>query len=184
MRGLVEDAAVRESVFGMIEREYHLTAQMLLRVSGGRQIAERFPQLRTGWRASCRPSRRPTGSRSSCCAAIAPRGTRPSGRRTRHRCCSRSTASPRGSAAPDERGSYTRGIDHELYHHRAGHAAPAPLRAGGSGLQPGVVREGRAIRRRHHLPRLRGCGGAGRQGAGAQEHQSRGSTSSTGAPRP
>ena len=45
--GLVEDAAVRESVFGTMEREYHLTAQMLLRVSGGRQIAERFPQLRT-----------------------------------------------------------------------------------------------------------------------------------------
>jgi phosphoenolpyruvate carboxylase len=45
--GLVEDAKVRESVFGTMEREYHLTTEMLLRVSGGRQIAERFPQLRT-----------------------------------------------------------------------------------------------------------------------------------------
>jgi phosphoenolpyruvate carboxylase len=45
--GLVEDAKVRESVFGTMEREYHLTTAMLLRVSGGRQIAERFPQLRT-----------------------------------------------------------------------------------------------------------------------------------------
>ncbi len=43
---LLEDAAVRESVFGTIEREYRLTSEMLLRVSGGRQIAERFPQMR------------------------------------------------------------------------------------------------------------------------------------------
>jgi phosphoenolpyruvate carboxylase len=44
---LVEDAGVRDAMFGMIEREYHLTAQMLLRLSGGREIAERFPQLRS-----------------------------------------------------------------------------------------------------------------------------------------
>jgi phosphoenolpyruvate carboxylase len=44
--GLLEDTAVRQSIFGTIEREYHLTTQMLLRVSGGRQLAERFPQLR------------------------------------------------------------------------------------------------------------------------------------------
>ncbi|MGB6307752.1 MAG: phosphoenolpyruvate carboxylase [Steroidobacteraceae bacterium] len=44
---LVADARVRESVFGMIEREYRLTADMLLKVSGGRTIAERFPQLRS-----------------------------------------------------------------------------------------------------------------------------------------
>jgi phosphoenolpyruvate carboxylase len=44
--GLVEDVAVREAVYGIFEREYRLTSEMLLRVSGGRQIAERFPQLR------------------------------------------------------------------------------------------------------------------------------------------
>jgi phosphoenolpyruvate carboxylase len=44
--GLVDDATVRESVFRAIETEYRLTAKMLLTVSGGREIAERFPQLR------------------------------------------------------------------------------------------------------------------------------------------
>ena len=43
---LVADSAVRDDLFGMIEREYHLTVDMLLKVSGGREIAERFPQLR------------------------------------------------------------------------------------------------------------------------------------------
>lgn len=44
--GLVEDAALRDSVYGTLEREYRLTADMLLKVSGGREIAERFPQFR------------------------------------------------------------------------------------------------------------------------------------------
>ena len=44
---LVEDHALCESVFGLLERELQLTSEMLLRVSGGRQIAERFPQLRS-----------------------------------------------------------------------------------------------------------------------------------------
>lgn len=44
--GLVQDPSVREGVFGTIEREFHLTRDMLLRVSGGRQVAERFPQMR------------------------------------------------------------------------------------------------------------------------------------------
>ena len=44
---LVTDTEVRETIFGMIEREYRLTAEMLLKVSGGGEIAERFPQLRT-----------------------------------------------------------------------------------------------------------------------------------------
>ncbi len=43
---LVADAAVRETIFAMIESEHALTASMLLTVSGGTQIAERFPQLR------------------------------------------------------------------------------------------------------------------------------------------
>lgn len=43
---LVEDSAVRESIYGAIEREHRVCTEMLLRVSGGRQIAERFPQLR------------------------------------------------------------------------------------------------------------------------------------------
>ena len=44
--GLVKDASLREAVFGTLEREFLLTRDMLLRVSGGREIAERFPQLR------------------------------------------------------------------------------------------------------------------------------------------
>ena len=43
---LVEDPAVRASIFDSLEREYRLTSDMLLKVSGGRRIAERFPILR------------------------------------------------------------------------------------------------------------------------------------------
>jgi len=44
---LVDDAAVRGDIFGLLEAEYRLTAQMLLEVSGGREIAQRFPQMRS-----------------------------------------------------------------------------------------------------------------------------------------
>ncbi len=43
---LVADGDVREAIFGLIEREYRLTERMLLEVSGGQCLAERFPQLR------------------------------------------------------------------------------------------------------------------------------------------
>jgi phosphoenolpyruvate carboxylase len=43
---LVEDEGVREMIFGMIEREYRLTRDMVLKVSGGKQIAERFSNYR------------------------------------------------------------------------------------------------------------------------------------------
>jgi phosphoenolpyruvate carboxylase len=43
---LVVDRALRESIFGRIEREHRLTFQMVLRVSGGSEIAQRFPQYR------------------------------------------------------------------------------------------------------------------------------------------
>ncbi len=43
---LVEDRALRESIFGRIEREYRLTCEMVLRVSGAGRVAERFPQFR------------------------------------------------------------------------------------------------------------------------------------------
>ncbi len=44
--GLIEDAAVREPIFSRIEAEYRLTCEMILRISGGACIAERFPQYR------------------------------------------------------------------------------------------------------------------------------------------
>jgi phosphoenolpyruvate carboxylase len=44
--GLVEDPAVRDAIFGSLEREYRLTSDMLLKVSGGSELAERFPVLR------------------------------------------------------------------------------------------------------------------------------------------
>ncbi len=44
--GLVEDEAVREPIFAQICEEYRLTCEMILRVSGGACIAERFPQFR------------------------------------------------------------------------------------------------------------------------------------------
>jgi phosphoenolpyruvate carboxylase len=43
---LVEDAALRESIFGRIEREHRLTCDMVLQVSQASEIAERFPQYR------------------------------------------------------------------------------------------------------------------------------------------
>ena len=44
--GLVADAEVRETIFSQVEREYQLTCEMILRVSGDSGIAERFPQFR------------------------------------------------------------------------------------------------------------------------------------------
>jgi phosphoenolpyruvate carboxylase len=43
---LVDDPGLRDSIFGRIEREYRLTCEMVLRVSGDAVIAERFPQFR------------------------------------------------------------------------------------------------------------------------------------------
>jgi len=44
--GLVADPVLRQSIFGRIEREYQLTCEMVLRVSGDSEIAQRFPQYR------------------------------------------------------------------------------------------------------------------------------------------
>lgn len=44
--GLVADTRLRDSIFGRVEREYRLTGEMVLRVSGAGEIAERFPQFR------------------------------------------------------------------------------------------------------------------------------------------
>ena len=43
---LVPDAGVREAIFPMVEEEYHRTVDAVLRISGGRQLAERFPRFR------------------------------------------------------------------------------------------------------------------------------------------
>ena len=44
--GLIDDAAVRDPIFEAIEREYHLTCELLLKVSGDDKLAQRFPQYR------------------------------------------------------------------------------------------------------------------------------------------
>jgi phosphoenolpyruvate carboxylase len=44
--GLVPDAAVRDAIFPMIEQEYHRSVEAVLRISGGRELAERFPRFR------------------------------------------------------------------------------------------------------------------------------------------
>jgi len=44
--GLVPDAAVREAIFPLIEEEYHRTVEAVLRISGGSELAERFPRFR------------------------------------------------------------------------------------------------------------------------------------------
>jgi phosphoenolpyruvate carboxylase len=43
--GLVEDKRVREEIMRMIEAEYRLTRDMVLKVSGGKEITERFPEF-------------------------------------------------------------------------------------------------------------------------------------------
>ncbi|MEG6507846.1 phosphoenolpyruvate carboxylase [Methyloligella sp. 2.7D] len=43
--GLVADESARDAIFSMIEREYRLTTEMVLRVSGDDQIAQRFPDF-------------------------------------------------------------------------------------------------------------------------------------------
>jgi phosphoenolpyruvate carboxylase len=43
---LCPDPAVRDAVFACIEAEYRRTVQMVLTVSGGRELAERFPRFR------------------------------------------------------------------------------------------------------------------------------------------
>jgi phosphoenolpyruvate carboxylase len=43
---LVADAGVREEVFGMIVREFDITRTQILRITGSREVAERFPEYR------------------------------------------------------------------------------------------------------------------------------------------
>ena len=43
---LVEDEGVREMIFSMIEQEFELTSEMVLKVAGGGEVAERFPEYR------------------------------------------------------------------------------------------------------------------------------------------
>ncbi len=44
--GLVPDATTRAEIFGMVEAEYRRTVEAVLRVSGGTELAERFPRFR------------------------------------------------------------------------------------------------------------------------------------------
>ncbi|MGC5777636.1 phosphoenolpyruvate carboxylase [Methylobacterium sp. NFXW15] len=44
--GLVPDTGIRNRIFSAIEAEYALTKEMVLRVSGGSELAERFPLFR------------------------------------------------------------------------------------------------------------------------------------------
>ncbi len=43
---LVPDEAVRNQIFGLIEAEFHRTVEAVLRLSGAREVAERFPRFR------------------------------------------------------------------------------------------------------------------------------------------
>jgi phosphoenolpyruvate carboxylase len=43
---LVADQSARETIFAMIEKELALTREMVLKVSGGTELAERFPEFR------------------------------------------------------------------------------------------------------------------------------------------
>ncbi|HTS88265.1 MAG TPA: phosphoenolpyruvate carboxylase [Gemmatimonadales bacterium] len=43
---LVPDAATRDEIFAMVEAEYRRTVEVVLRLSGGRDLAERFPRFR------------------------------------------------------------------------------------------------------------------------------------------
>jgi phosphoenolpyruvate carboxylase len=43
---LVSDTTARDAVFGRIEEEYRRTVEAVLRISGGTELAERFPRFR------------------------------------------------------------------------------------------------------------------------------------------
>ena len=43
---LVPDAGVRATILGMVEEEYQRTVQAVLRISGGRELVERYPRFR------------------------------------------------------------------------------------------------------------------------------------------
>jgi phosphoenolpyruvate carboxylase len=43
--GLVGEPRVRDAIFPMIEEEYHRTVEVILHLSGSREIADRFPQF-------------------------------------------------------------------------------------------------------------------------------------------
>ncbi|HEX5963577.1 MAG TPA: phosphoenolpyruvate carboxylase [Gemmatimonadales bacterium] len=43
---LVPDPAVRSNILGMVEEEYHRTVEAVLRISGGKELVERYPRFR------------------------------------------------------------------------------------------------------------------------------------------
>jgi phosphoenolpyruvate carboxylase len=43
---LVPDARVRATILGLIEEEYHRTVEAVLRISGGKELVERYPRFR------------------------------------------------------------------------------------------------------------------------------------------
>ena len=43
---LVPDAGVRSNILSMVEEEYHRTVEAVLRISGGKELAERYPRFR------------------------------------------------------------------------------------------------------------------------------------------
>src|SRR6185295_16033135 len=44
--GLVADAGMRANILGLVEEEYHRTVEAVLRISGGKELAERYPRFR------------------------------------------------------------------------------------------------------------------------------------------
>jgi phosphoenolpyruvate carboxylase len=43
---LVPDARVRATILGLVEEEYHRTVEAVLRISGGKELVERYPRFR------------------------------------------------------------------------------------------------------------------------------------------
>jgi phosphoenolpyruvate carboxylase len=43
---LVSDAGVRSNILTLVEEEYHRTVEAVLRISGGRELVERYPRFR------------------------------------------------------------------------------------------------------------------------------------------
>ena len=43
---LVPDPAMRANILGLVEEEYHRTVEAVLRISGGKELAERYPRFR------------------------------------------------------------------------------------------------------------------------------------------
>ena len=94
---LVQDESVRREIFSQVNAEFELTSRMILAVSGGACIGERFPQFRRRLARRLKTINQVSrGTGCICCARTAAAA----GTRCARRCFDPSIAQRRASAPP------------------------------------------------------------------------------------